>query len=298
MSNIKVNSIAIILIIASTLFGTLMVSFIKNLTNDLNTPTLGFYRFFIGLIIISPFIIHNQFKILKTPNLKLHILRSLINLPSMLMGFAALSFLTLEKASALHFVVPLFVTILAIIILKEKIYYYRTIALIFGFIGMIIVIRPGIIGIDIGSILSLGASFTWAFAIIIVKRVSKVDSSITILAYQYIFMTFLSFLVLIFYWQVPNFEQLFFLFFAAFFGTIMHLCVNQAYKMVDVTLTTPFTFLGLLWASIIGYIYFNEFPDFFTWLGGSIIFASVFLVTWREAKLNREISKKTIPVIN
>lgn len=298
MNSLKIKLIAILLIISSTLFGTFMVSFIKNLTSDLNTPTIGFYRFFIGLIIIFPFIIRNQFNVLKTPNLKLHILRSLINLPSMLMGFAALSYLTLEKASALHFVVPLFVTVLAIIILKEKVYYYRTIALIFGFIGMLVVVRPGIIGFDIGSILSLGASFTWAFTIIIVKRLSKMDSSLTILAYQYIFMSFLSFFVLIFYWQVPDFQQFIYLFIAAFFGTIMHLCVNQAYKMVDVTLTTPFTFLGLLWASIIGYTFFNEFPDFFTWLGGSIIFISVFLVTLREAKLNKEISKKSIPVIN
>ena len=123
MNSLKIKLIAILLIISSTLFGTLMVSFIKNLTSDLNTPTIGFYRFFIGLIIIFPFIIRNQFNVLKTPNLKLHILRSLINLPSMLMGFAALSYLTLEKASALHFVVPLFVTVLAIIILKEKVYY-------------------------------------------------------------------------------------------------------------------------------------------------------------------------------
>ena len=276
MNKIRINSIAISLIILSTLFGTLMISFIKNIGNDLNTPTIGFFRFFIGLIIIFPFIIHNKFKVLKTPNIKLHLLRSFINLPTMLLGFAALKYLPLEKLSALHFVVPLFVTVLAIVILKEKIYIYRTVAVIFGFIGMLIIIRPGIIGFDKGTIFSLSSSLGWAFAVILAKKLSREDSSITILSYQYIFMTILSFFVLIFYLQIPNIEQLINVSIAAFFGTIMHLCVNQAYKMVNVTLTTPFTFLGLLWASIIGYTYFKESPDFFTWLGGSIIFISVF----------------------
>ena len=296
LSKYQSNLVAIVYMIFSTFFVTVMIAFIKYAQNDLNVYTVSFFRFFLGLLIILPFIIYSKYKIFSTPNLKLHLLRSCINLPAMYLGFGALTLLTLEKISALHFIAPLFVTILAIILLKEKIYLFRVSSLVIGFIGMLIVIRPGFIAIDIGTIMSISSAFFWAFAIIITKKLAKKDNAITILSYQYIFMTLFTFIVALFYWQTPSLEELGYLFLAALSGTLFHLFLNHAYKLVDLTLTTPFTFLGLLWGSLFGYLFFNELPDLFTWIGGIIIFSSVLLITIRESQLDKDISKKSLPL--
>ena len=287
---------AILLVFIAIFFGSTMGMLMKIAQNDLNVFTAGFFRFFLGLIIIFPFILKTKFKVYKTKNLKIHLIRSLLNLPAMLIGFAALTMVSLEKISALHFVVPLFVTILAVIFLKEKIRIYRISALIIGFIGMLIILRPGIIDVSIGIQMTLLSSFIWSIVIIITKKLTKDDSSITILVYQYTNMTFLSFFMVIFFWQTPSTISIFFLFLAALSGTIFHLCMNHVYKLSDVTMTQPYSFFGLIVASMYGYLIFNEIPDIYTWIGGFIIFIGVTLITLREIQLNKDIVRHKINI--
>ena len=115
------NFRSIFLIIISTALGAFFGVIIKDLFSELNVTTIGFYRFFFGLILISPLIVKNNFDVLKTSNLKLYFFRSSLNILGFLLNFTALGLLTLEKNAALGFMSPLFATILAIIILKEKI---------------------------------------------------------------------------------------------------------------------------------------------------------------------------------
>ena len=147
--------LAIILVIIATFFGTLMGVFLRLAQYEINVFTAGFLRFFLGLLIISPYILYTKFNVYKSSHLKLHFLRSIINLPMMYLGFGALVYISLEQVNALHFVVPLIVTLLAVIIFKEKIYFIRISALIIGFVGMLIMLRPGIVEINIGSYMIL-----------------------------------------------------------------------------------------------------------------------------------------------
>ena len=115
------NFRSIFLIIISTALGAFFGVTIKDLFSELNVTTIGFYRFFFGLILISPLIVKNNFDVLKTSNLKLYFFRSSLNILGFLLNFTALGLLTLEKNAALGFMSPLYATVLAIIILKEKI---------------------------------------------------------------------------------------------------------------------------------------------------------------------------------
>ena len=175
-----------------------MGTFIKLAQEELNVFTTGFLRFLFGFLIITPYILKTKFKVFSTKNLKIHIVRSALNLPAMLLGFAALAMLPLEKMTAIHFIVPIIVTILAVIFLKEKIYLYRSIALVMGFLGMLIILRPGIIDISIGIYMALISSLIWSVVIILTKKVSKDDSAITILSHQYVYMTLFSFPLVIY----------------------------------------------------------------------------------------------------
>ena len=282
------NQFAIFLIIISIIFGTLMGTFIKLAQEELNVFTTGFLRFFFGFLIITPYILKTKFEVFSTKNLKIHILRSALNLPAMLLGFAALAMLPLEKMTAIHFIVPIIVTILAVIFLKEKIYLYRSIALVMGFLGMLIILRPGIIDISIGIYMALISSLIWSVVIILTKKVSKDDSAITILSHQYVYMSLFSFPLVIYFWDQPSLKTIIFILCAAMSGTILHIALNHAYKLVDVTMTQPYSFLGLVVSSIIGYFVFSDKPDFYTWLGASVIFCGVLLISYRELQLNKD----------
>ena len=290
------NQFAIFLIIISIIFGTLMGTFIKLAQEELNVITTGFLRFFFGFLIITPYILKTKFEVFSTKNLKIHILRSALNLPAMLLGFAALAMLPLEKMTAIHFIVPIIVTILAVIFLKEKIYLYRSIALVIGFLGMLIILRPGIIDISIGIYMALISSLIWSVVIILTKKVSKDDSAITILSHQYVYMSLFSFPLVIYFWDQPSLKTIIFILCAAMSGTILHIALNHAYKLVDVTMTQPYSFLGLVVSSIIGYFVFSDKPDFYTWLGASVIFCGVLLISYRELQLNKEITRKRLNI--
>ncbi len=290
------NQFAIFLIIISIIFGTLMGTFIKLAQEELNVFTTGFLRFFFGFLIITPYILKTKFEVFSTKNLKIHILRSALNLPAMLLGFAALAMLPLEKMTAIHFIVPIIVTILAVIFLKEKIYLYRSIALVMGFLGMLIILRPGIIDISIGIYMALISSLIWSVVIILTKKVSRDDSAITILSHQYVYMSLFSFPLVIYFWDQPSLKTIIFILCAAMSGTILHIALNHAYKLVDVTMTQPYSFLGLVVSSIIGYFVFSDKPDFYTWLGASVIFCGVLLISYRELQLNKEITRKRLNI--
>ena len=290
------NQLAIFLIIISIIFGTLMGTFIKLAQEELNVFTTGFLRFFFGFLIITPYILKTKFKVFNTKNLKIHIVRSALNLPAMLLGFAALAMLPLEKMTAIHFIVPIIVTILAVIFLKEKIYLYRSIALVMGFLGMLIILRPGIIDISIGIYMALISSLIWSVVIILTKKVSKDDSAITILSHQYVYMSLFSFPLVIYFWEQPSLNTIIFILCAAMSGTVLHIALNHAYKLVDVTMTQPYSFLGLIVSSIIGYFVFSDKPDFYTWLGASVIFCGVLLISYRELHLNKEITRKRLNI--
>ena len=292
----KNNKLAIILIIVSVLFGTLMLTFLKSAQEEVNVYTAGFFRFLLGLLIISPYIFKTKFEVFKTKHIKKHFIRSALNLPAMLLYFSTLVMLPIEKVTAISFIVPFIVTILAVFFLGEKIYIYRTLALILGFCGMLIILRPGLINISVGVYMALFSSFLWSVVIIITKKISKDDSSITILSYQSVFMSVFSFCIVLFFWETPSLITFVYLVFAALSGTILHLALNHAYKLVDVSMTQPYSFLSLVFASIIGYFVFSEIPDLFTWLGAVIIFIGVLIISYREMKLDKEIIRKRLNI--
>ena len=290
------NLLAIILILISIFTGSTMGVLIKFAQNDVSIYIAAFLRFLIGFIFIFPYILKTNFRVYKTSNILLHIIRSLLNYPAMLLTFSALMLVPYEKISALNFLVPFFVTILAVLFLKENIRIYRISALFIGFIGMLIILRPGIIDISLGIQMVLVATFFWSVIIILTKQLTNKDSSITILVYMYTFMTCLTLITAIIFWQTPTANSIIYLSLAAFVGTISHFSINHAFKLVDVSMTQPFSFIGLIIASLYGYFLFDESPDIYTWLGAIVIFIGIIIITIRELKLDKELVRAKVNI--
>ena len=290
------NFFAILLILISIFAGSTMGVLIKLAQNDVSIYIAAFFRFLIGFIFIFPYILKTKFKVFKTSNIFLHLIRSLLNYPAMLLTFSALMLVPYEKISALNFLVPFFVTILAVFFLKENIRIYRISALVIGFIGMLIILRPGIIEISLGIQMVLVATFFWSVIIILTKQLTNKDSPITILTYMYTLMTLLTLITAVIFWETPTTSSIIYLSLAAFVGTISHISINQAFKLVDVSMTQPFSFISLIVASMYGYFLFDESPDIYTWLGAIIIFIGIIIISIRELKLDKEIVRAKVNI--
>ncbi len=272
-----------LLAISATLFGSFMGAGVKLLSDDLHPIIICFYRCLMGLIIITPFVARNNFRALQTDNMRLQIFRALINIISMICWFSAIGMMHFEKATALGFTTPLFTTVLAVLILGEVIRFHRTAALLLGFIGILIIIRPGYVPFEFGTILMLIASFSFSFVLIFVKKLSATDSSLTIIFYHLLYMTPVFFILSLFYWQTITLNQIIIFSLMGASGLLSHWCLAQAFKMSDTTFVMPLQFTKLIWASLIGLFIFAEQPDIWTWIGGIIIFISVVYITYREA---------------
>ena len=291
-NNIK----AILLTVSGSFFAVLMESLIRSAQYDSNVYTIGFLRFFFGFIIILPYLIKKKFIPYKTKNFKFYFIRGLFNLPMMIFGFGALVYVPFEQFKALHFLSPIIVVLLSFIIFREKVYMYRILALVIGFIGMLIIVRPGIVDFNIGTIMILISLTFWSLIIIVSKFVSKDDSPITMVTYQYTLMTIFALPLAIYFWQMPSLQSLIFVFIGAISGTILHLSLALSYKYADLSVTQPVWFSGLIFGSAFGFFVFNETPDVWTWIGGIVVFSSVLLITYNER--SKDFKKTKNIVIN
>ena len=295
MSN---NLRAILLTMSGSFFAVLMEALIRAAQYDSNVYTIGFFRFFFGLIIILPYLVKNKFTPYKTKNFKFYFIRGLFNIPMMIFGFGALVYVPFEQFKAMHFLSPIIVVLLSFIIFREKIYLYRIFALLIGFTGMLIIVRPGIIEFNIGTIMILTSLTFWSFIIILSKFVSKDDSPITMVTYQYTLMTFFSLPLAIYFWVTPSLTSLIYVFVGAISGTILHLSLALSYKYADLSVTQPIWFTGLIFGSGIGYFAFNETPDLWTWLGGIVVFSSVLVITYNEKNKDKKNEKNILSSVD
>ena len=293
-NNIK----AILLTASASFFAVLMEGLIRAAQYDSNVYTIGFLRFFFGFIIIFPYLLKNNFVNYKTKNLKFYLLRGLFNIPVMILGFGALIYVPLEQFKAMNFLSPILVVLLSFLIFREKIYNYRILALVIGFIGTLIIIRPGIVQFNVGTVMVLVSLVFWSFIIILSKFVSKDDSPITMVTYQYTLMTIFALPLALFFWDTPSLISIIYVFIGAISGTILHLCLGLAYKYADLSVTQPIWFTGLIFGSGIGYLSFNEIPDLWTWIGGIVVFSSVLLITYKEKNTLKTVEKGNINSIN
>ena len=280
------NVKAILLTLSGSFFAVLMEALIRSAQYDSNVYTIGFLRFFFGLLIIFPYIIKNKFTTYKTKNFKFYFIRGFLNLPMMILGFGALIYVPFEQFKAMNFLSPIIVVLLSFIIFREKILMFRIIALIIGFLGMLIIIRPGYVDLNIGTIMILTSLTFWSFIIILSKFVSKDDSPITMVTYQYTLMTIFALPLAIYFWEMPSIMSFVYVFIGAISGTVLHLSLALSYKYADLSVTQPIWFSGLIFGSAFGYFMFQELPDFWTWIGGIVVFSSVLLITYKEKTSN------------
>ena len=186
-NNIPSSLFAISLMIISGLFFVLMHSAVKYLSKEVHIFEIAFFRCALVIFVLAPIIFQQGKKIFKTKQPKVQFLRITTNSVAMLCFFYGISTTPLAQLTTLGFTVPIFATILAVIFMKEKIRLRRTTALIVGFIGTIIVMRPDI-SIELGALLIIFSSFLWSICLIFIKKLTETDSAVTISLFPFDFL--------------------------------------------------------------------------------------------------------------
>ncbi len=278
----------ILLMCLSTVAFSIMHGLVRFVSDVLPPFQIAFFRNVFGLAFLIPLLMRSRFSVLKTERLGLHALRGVINIGAMLMFFTALSISPIAKVTALSFSAPIFFAILSVLVLGERFRIYRWLAIVSGFLGMLIILRPGLIAIDTGALLVTGAAALWAVAMVIIKVLSRTESSLTIVAYMGIFLGVFSAFPAFLVWQPFGIQTLGWMILIGLFGSIAQMSISQSLKETDPTALMPFDFLKLIWTAIIGVWFFAEVPDIFTWIGAAVIFLSGLFIAFRERKARRD----------
>ena len=285
-NNIPSSLFAISLMIISGLFFVLMHSAVKYLSKEVHIFEIAFFRCALVIFVLAPIIFQQGKKIFKTKQPKVQFLRITTNSVAMLCFFYGISTTPLAQLTTLGFTVPIFATILAVIFMKEKIRLRRTTALIVGFIGTIIVMRPDI-SIELGALLIIFSSFLWSICLIFIKKLTETDSAVTISLYFGIGMIPATFALALPVLEMIDLRQFIILIFIAVTGTLAQTIMNSALEKGELALLLPFDFLRLIWSVLIGYALFSEEPTITLWLGGFLIIGSTSYIAWREATLKK-----------
>ncbi len=273
--------------LGATVVFSCMHATIRHASADMHPFEIAFFRNLFGLLLLAPLLFKYGIAPLRTARLKLHLLRGLFNITSMLCFFYALSIAPLTDVAAMTFASPIFATALAVFVFGEMVGIRRWAAIAIGFAGTLVVLRPGFEGVALGPLLALIASLIWGIALLVIKVLARTESSLTITAWMMILLTPLSLIPALLFWQWPSAEQYLWLVFTAALGTSGHLFLNQALKEAETNVVMPVDFVRLIWVSIIGFYAFGEVPDLFTWIGGAMIFSSALYIAYREGVLRR-----------
>ena len=282
--------------VISTIALVSMNTLARHMSDEFHPFQIAFFRSFFGFLFFMPWFIRYGFEPLRTKMLGWHAARGVANGVCMLMYFMGLSLIPLAKVMALSFSSPLFATIIAFITLGEVIRTRRITALIIGLAGTMIILRPGFVELDLGSMLILGACAAWAGCLVIIKVLARTESSVTITLYSTIFLMPVSLTAAIPYWQWPNIDQLLLLAVMGIAGSIGQTALAQSFREADMTAVMPLEFLRLVWAALFGYFFFAEVPDVWVWTGGSVIFAASFYIAIRERQFGKQTPETAPPV--
>ena len=274
---------------------------IKELSGDIHTMQITFLRCIVGLVLILPFVLR-EYRKTRTPNVgapvpliserwPLHLLRAALAVVAINCGYYAISVIPLATVTAIFFTAPLFVTVLAVAILRESVGWRRWTATFVGFLGAMIVIQPTPDRFDPVMILALMSSLMFAFALIVGKQLSTTETPVTMLLYSGVFTSIGSLPPALLVWVMPSQEELLLLAGVTVFATARTYFDIKGYAAGEASFVAPFVYFRLPLMGIAGYYLFSEIPESHALLGAAVIVASSLYIAQREARKRLQISR-------
>lgn len=277
----------ILWMIAAAVFFAGLNSAVRLASTQVHVFEVVFFRNFFNLIFMLPWLARMGLGALRTRRLGLHALRSTFGLISMFLQFSALALMPLAEATAISFSAPLFAMIGAALVVGEKVRARRWMAIATGFLGVAIVLRPGVAAISVPALMMLIGSSVVGAGFTCVKLLSRTESPNVMVLFMGLFMAPVSLVPALFVWQWPSALGWLYLIMVGTCATLAHLCFNRAFAATEASAVLPFDYLRLPLVALYGFLLFGESPDLWTWAGAGIIVAANLTIAQREAALAR-----------
>ena len=275
------------LMLGSTLAFGLMAVAIRLATAHVPTTEVAFFRNAFGLLALAPLLLRAGPRVLRTRQLPRYALRAGIGLGSMLCGFWAVGHLPLSQAVSISYSTPVFVTIAAALWLGETVRMRRWAAVMAGFAGVLLIVRPGHEAFSIGLLVPVMAALLSALVAIQIKQLTRIDAPDTVVFYTYLFWVPLSLLPALLQWVWPSGIAWLWLVATGVLGTAGQVLWTRALRLGDVSALTPISFAQLPLVATVGWLWFGEVLDGWTVAGAAVILGSNAYIAHRESVLAR-----------
>jgi drug/metabolite transporter (DMT)-like permease len=274
---------AIIATVAMVLFSVVPPS-VRLLSDTMSSWQIVFIRAVFGTIGIGLFFLWTGLHKLKSRQMKVHVVRSTFNFVGMVMWFWALAHIELAKGIAIHFTMPLFIVLFAVIFLRERIGLYRLIAMLVGFGGVLIILRPGALDTGLPELAILSSAALYGGAVVFLKKVVADETPAAVTFYTNLFMALGCLVPTVILWAPLTAADILPVLGLSVCGLFAPFMVAVALRKADASMIAAFDFLRLPFTALFGFLLFAEVPDEFVWLGAAVIFASTYFIARREAK--------------
>ena len=273
---------AIWMLIASACL-TGMAAAVRHLSLGLHTFELVFFRTILAFAFMLPWLMRVGLGAMRTNRLGMFAVRGVITVIASTCYFWGLALIPLADATAIMFTRPLFGALLAMVLLHEVVRGRRWSAMAVGFVGVLIVLRPAFDQMNAGIIFLLVATLFASFSAVLVRQLARTESPDTITMYYGITLTLLAVVPAALVWRTPSWDEAVWILVMGFLGTLGQRTMTRAFAVADVSVVLPVDFTRLLFAAVIGFALFGEEPGIWTWIGGTVIFASTIFLARGEA---------------
>lgn len=276
-------NIAVFAAVCWSLFYTFNMTVAKTLNPCIQTTTLLFWRSIFGTLIFLPFVLSKGLRILKSEYIHIHIIRGILMTTAIFLTYTAYRNLPLTLATSIGFTAPLIMTILSLIFLKETISWRKWLIILLGYVGMLVIVRPGVVPLNIYVASSICANLSACVALILVKKIAHSDAPETIVFYPNLAMLLISGVLMIGFWQELSSIDLLQILLISALGALGQYSYAVAVKYAQSSFVAPFEYLRIVIAIPIGLYGFNEHLDLFMLAGVGIIISS----TWMLSRLSK-----------
>jgi drug/metabolite transporter (DMT)-like permease len=273
-----------VLAVISGLFFTGLNASVKELASEMPPLFVAWGRWVASVALIAPYLWWRVgLQAMHTRDMKLHVLRGLFHTPGYGLWYEAVAWLPLATMAALGFTGPIFVTLGAVLFLRETVHWRRWLAVAVGFAGMLVIVRPGLVELNPGVVMMLLAIPLIAGSNLVAKVVAGRDKPMVVVLWQSVVGTICFTPLGIWFWQSPTAPQLLLFLAAGFFGTLGYFFITWAYRLLDISALQPITFLAIVWAALMDVAVWGKTSDLWTFVGAAIIVAATSAIAHREA---------------
>lgn len=273
----------------AALFFSVSFGLVRHISDTINSFEQTFFRQLIGLLIILPFVLREGRAGFKTHQITITIVRNVAGVAAITMSFLAVTLIPLVDALALQFTLPLFTILFAYILLRERPGAHRWLAMVFGFAGALVILRPGIIEISAGMLVALGAAASFGVSDTLCRKLAQTDSTNSIVFYSFAIHVPLALPLALVDWVTPTAADWPWLLAMGLTSFGAQYSLSKAFILAEASLVSPVLFVRLPMVALIGYIFFAQVPDLWTWVGAFIIFAAAYYAAHRE-RLNQNLA--------